>query len=150
MIARSFVDTNVFVSADDPRDPFKQARAVAAGLRTRLGVVSTQVLQEYFSTANRKLRLDAGLARTKVELMASLSVAQVDPPLIVAAIDLHRLHQLSLGDALILQAAAGWRDLLSEDMQPGFRHAARHRPAGRLDRQPRAAACGPRGDGPSY
>jgi predicted nucleic acid-binding protein len=127
MIARSFVDTNVFVYADDPRDPFKQARAmelVTAGLRTRLGVVSTQVLQEYFSTAIRKLRLDAGLARTKVELMASMSVVPVDPALILSAIDLHRLHQLSLWDALILQAAAaaGCRELLSEDMQTGFRH----------------------------
>ena len=127
MIARSFVDTNVFVYADDPRDPFKQARAtelVAAGLRTRLAVVSTQVLQEYFSAATRKLRLDVGLARTKVELMASMNVVQVDPPLILAAIDLHRLHQLSLWDALILQAAsaAGCRELLSEDMQAGFRH----------------------------
>ena len=56
--------------------------------------------------------------------MASMNVVQVDPPLILAAIDLHRLHQLSLWDALILQAAAaaGCRELLSEDMQPGFRH----------------------------
>jgi predicted nucleic acid-binding protein len=127
MIARSFVDTNVFVYADDPRDPDKQARAtelIAVALRSRLGVVSTQVLQEYFNTATQKLRLDAGLARLKVELLASMSVVQVDPPLILAAIDLHRLHRFSIWDALIFQAAAagGCRELLSEDMQAGFRH----------------------------
>lgn len=126
MIVRSFVDTNVFVYADDPRDPFKQARAtelVAGALQSRLGVVSTQVLQEYFSTATQKLRLDVSLARNKVELMTTLSVVQVDANLILAAIDLHQLHRLSIWDALILHAAAagGCRELLSEDMQPGFR-----------------------------
>ena len=127
MIASSSVDTAVLVYADDPRDPSKQARAtelVAAALRTRLGVVSTQVLQEYFTTATAKLRLDAGLARAKVELIASMNLVQVDPPLTLAAIDLHRLHRLSFWDALILQAAAaaGCRELLSEDMQTGFRY----------------------------
>jgi predicted nucleic acid-binding protein len=89
-----------------------------------MGVVSTQVLQEYFNTATQKLRLDHDLARRRVELIASLNVVQVDPPLILTAIDLHRLHRLSFWDALILQAAtaAGCRELLSEDMQPGFRH----------------------------
>jgi predicted nucleic acid-binding protein len=128
MIVRSFVDTNVFVYTDDPRDPIKQARAtelVGTAMRSRMGVVSTQVLQEYFNTATQKLRLAHDLARRRVELIASMQVVQVDPPLILAAIDLHRLHQLSLWDALIFQAAiaAGCRELLSEDMQPGFRHA---------------------------
>ena len=127
MIARSFVDTNVLVYADDPRDPVKQGRAtklIAAAFLSRLGVVSTQILQEYFNAATTKLRLDAGLVRTKIELLASMPVVQVDPPLILAAIDLHRLHRLSIWDALILQAAiaGGCRELLSEDMQPGFRH----------------------------
>lgn len=127
MIVRSFVDTNIVVYADDPRDPVKQARAtelIVVAMRTRLGVVSTQVLQEYYNAATKKLRLQAALARTKVELLASMSVVQVDPPLILAAIDLHRLHRLSLWDALIVEAAAlsGCRELLSEDLQPGFRH----------------------------
>ena len=53
-----------------------------------------------------------------------MSVVQVDPTLILAAIDLQRLHQLSLWDALIVEAAAlsGYRELLSEDLQPGFRY----------------------------
>ncbi len=53
-----------------------------------------------------------------------MSVARVDPTLILAAIDLHRLHQLSLWDALIVAAAAlsGGRELLNGDLQPGFRY----------------------------
>ena len=94
-----------------------------AGIKRQARVVSTQVLQEYFNTATAKLRLDAGLARAKVELVASIDLVQV-APLILAAIDLHRLHRLSFWDALILQAAAaaGCRELLSEDMQAGIRH----------------------------
>lgn len=87
MIVRSFVDTNVFIYADDPRDPAKQARAtelVGTAMRSRMGVVSTQVLQEYFSTATRKLPLDHDVARRRVELIATMPVVQVDPPLILA------------------------------------------------------------------
>ena len=125
MIVKSFVDTNVLVYADDPHDPRKQDMAttlVEAALRSQLGVVSTQVLQEYFHIASRKLRLEAKLLRAKIEILTQLSIVQVDPPLILAAIDLHRLHQLSFWDALVLQAAVtfGCRELLTEDLQPGF------------------------------
>lgn len=126
MIVRSFVDTSVFIYADDPRDPAKQARAtglVGTAMRSRMGIVSTQVPQEYFSTATQQLRLDHDVARRRVELIATMLVVQVDPPLILAAIDLYRVHRLSIWDALIFQSAvaAGCRELLSEDMQPGFR-----------------------------
>ena len=126
MIVRSFLDSNVFVYADDHRYPAKQSIAADLFERARttgLGVVSTQVMQEYFSVATGKVSVPADVAR-RVELMGSMNVVQVDPPLILAAIDLHRLHRLSIWDALILQAAAaaGCRELLSEDMQQGFRH----------------------------
>lgn len=127
MIVRSFLDSNVFVYADDHRFPAKQKVAADLFERARasgLGVVSTQVMQEYFSVVTGKVKVPPGLARRRVELMNRLSVVQVDAALILAAIDLHDLHRLSIWDALILQAAAaaGCRELLSEDMQPGFRH----------------------------
>jgi predicted nucleic acid-binding protein len=122
MNARSFFDTNVLVYADDKAAPAKQRRAlelVAAHRRAGTGVVSLQVLQEYFVTVTRKLNLDARVARRKVELLAEFDVAAPDVPDILAAIDLHRLHGFSFWDALILRSAkqAGCRILLSEDMQ---------------------------------
>jgi predicted nucleic acid-binding protein len=126
MILRSFLDSKLFVYADDHRYPAKQSiaadlfeRARATGLR----VVSTQVTLEYLSVATGKVGVPTDLARRRVELIGSMNVVQVDPPLILAAIDLHRLHRLSIWDALVLQAAAaaGCRELLSEDMQAGFR-----------------------------
>lgn len=122
MPGRSFFDTNVLIYADDKADPAKQRRAldlIAEHRRGRTGVVSLQVLQEYFVTVTRKLHLDARIARRKVELLAEFDVATPEVADILAAIDLHRLYGLSFWDALILRAAkeAGCTVLFSEDMQ---------------------------------
>ena len=122
MRARSFFDTNVLVYADDKAAPSKQRRAldlIAEHRRARTGVVSLQVLQEYFVTVTRKLHLDPRIARRKVELIAEFDVASPEVADILAAIDLHRLHGVSFWDALVLRAAkqAGCSILLSEDMQ---------------------------------
>ncbi len=122
MSVRSFFDTNVLIYADDKAAPAKQRRAielVAEHRRDRNGVVSLQVLQEYFVTATRKLGLDAALARRKVELLAEFDVAAPQVADILAAIDLHRLHSFQFWDALILQSAkqSGCRVLYSENFQ---------------------------------
>ena len=122
MSARSFFDTNVLIYADDKGAPGKQRRAlelVAEHRRAGTGVVSLQVLQEYFVTVTRKLHVDAGVARRKVELLAEFDVAAPDVADILAAVDLHRLHGFSFWDALILRSAkqAGCSVLFSEDFQ---------------------------------
>jgi predicted nucleic acid-binding protein len=122
MSARSFFDTNVLVYADDKAAPAKQRRAlelVVEHRRAGTGVVSLQVLQEYFVTVTRKLGVDAQIVRRKVELLAEFDVAAPDVADILAAIDLHRLHGFSFWDALILRAAkqAGCSVLLSENFQ---------------------------------
>jgi predicted nucleic acid-binding protein len=124
MSARSFFDTNVLVYADDKAAPAKQRRAlelVADHRRAGTGVVSLQVLQEYFVTVTRKLQVDARVARRKVELLAEFDVAAPELADILAAIDLHRLHELSFWDALIVRSAkqAGCSVLLTEDFQHG-------------------------------
>jgi predicted nucleic acid-binding protein len=124
MSARSFFDTNVLVYADDKAAPAKQRRAldlVAEHRRTGTGVVSLQVLQEYFVTVTRKLQVDARIARRKVELLAEFDVAAPELADILAAIDLHRLHGLSFWDALVVRSAkqAGCSVLLTEDFQHG-------------------------------
>jgi predicted nucleic acid-binding protein len=104
--------------------PAKQRRAlelITAHRRTSTGVVSLQVLQEYFVTVTRKLHVEAQVARRKVELLAEFDVATPDFADILAAIDLHRLHGFSFWDALVVRAAkqTGCSILLSEDMQHG-------------------------------
>jgi predicted nucleic acid-binding protein len=122
MSARSFFDTNVLVYADDKTAPAKRRRAlelITEHRRASTGVVSLQVLQEYFVTVTRKLHVDASVARRKVELLAEFDVAAPEVADILAAIDLHRLHGFSFWDALVLQSAkqAGCRVLFSEDLQ---------------------------------
>jgi predicted nucleic acid-binding protein len=122
MPARSFFDTSVLIYADDQAVPAKQKRAldlIAEHRRTKTGVLSLQVLQEYFVTVTRKLQVDVRTARRKIELLAEFDVATPEVADILAAIDLHRLHGFSFWDALILRAAkqAGCRILFTEDMQ---------------------------------
>jgi len=126
MPVRSFFDSNVLVYTDDADSRAKQRRALdllAASRRDGSGVVSTQVLSEYFVAATRKLGVDPAVARRKVELFARLNLAVLDLEDVLAAIDLHRLHQIAFWDALIVRAAqeSGCGVLYSEDMQHGRR-----------------------------
>jgi len=122
MPVRSFFDTNILVYADDKAAPAKQRRSIdliAEHRRARSGVVSLQILQEYFVTVTRKLHVESSIARRKVELLAEFYVAVPDVSDILAAIDLHRLHNLSFWDALVIRSAkqSGCTVLFSEDMQ---------------------------------
>ncbi|MBK8636776.1 MAG: PIN domain-containing protein [Chromatiaceae bacterium] len=124
MKERSFLDTNVLVYTDDADAPAKQATSLSllrAGWATGNGVLSTQVLQEYFAAVTRKLGVDAAVARRKVELFGRLEMLSIGHDDILRAIDLHRLHGFSIWDALIVTMAlkAQWRVLYSEDMQDG-------------------------------
>jgi len=126
MPARSFFDTNVLAYTDDHDSPTKQSRALALfeeARRTGTGVVSTQVMQEYFVTVTRKLGVPVDVARRKVELFARLGLVVIDLADVLAAIDLHRLHQIAFWDALVVRAAqrANCSVLYTEDMQHGRR-----------------------------
>ena len=124
MTERSFLDTNVLLYTDDADAPRKRERAIELIERARFSssaVVSTQVLQEYFAAATRKLGVPATTARAKVEIFGRLQLVQLDLPLILEATDLHQLHQLSIWDSLIVCAAKAGAStkLITEDLQDG-------------------------------
>lgn len=124
MIVRSFIDTNILVYTDDHDAAEKRMRAldiIKEARRSQHGVVSTQVLQEYFVSTTRKLGVAVSVARRKVELFARLQVVTIQISTILAAIDLQRLHNFSFWDALVVHSAkaAGCSILLTEDMQHG-------------------------------
>jgi predicted nucleic acid-binding protein len=121
---RRFLDTNVLVYADDLDAGAKRTRArkvLSDSIRTGEGVVSTQVLQEFFTIITRKLGVEADAARRKVEPLGEMHLVRIELPMILDAIDLHRLHAISFWDALIVRAAAvaGCAVLLTEDLQDG-------------------------------
>jgi predicted nucleic acid-binding protein len=120
----TFVDTNVLAYAHDTADLVRQP--VAAGLldglwKSRDGVLSTQVLTEFYVVVTRKFDppLPRREARALVDAYAAWPVVQIDAPLIVAASALEEQHRLSFWDALIIEAArrGGATRLVSEDLQ---------------------------------
>ncbi len=121
---RTFFDANILLYCEDSAHPAKQVRAVELvleHLRRKTGVVSLQVLQEYFVNATRKLGMDAVLARRKVEIYTHFHVVEPSAGDILSAIDLHLLRRFSYWDALILYSAkrSGCSVLLTEDLQHG-------------------------------
>lgn len=126
MTDRSFLDSNIFVYVFDTGSPRKQSiaqdilrRAVLSGRAS----LSTQVLKEFYVTATRKLQrpLDPKEALRAAKNFAALHVVQIDPHMIIKAIELSQAEQTSFWDGLIIQAAldSGCRALLSEDLQHG-------------------------------
>jgi predicted nucleic acid-binding protein len=124
MPARSFLDANVLVYTDDRDEPRKQETALSiieTCRRKSQGVVSSQVLQEYFVITTRKLGVSAEIARRKVELFARFAFVRIEVVDILAAVDLHRLHGFSFWDSLVIRSAttSGCSVLYSEDLQHG-------------------------------
>ncbi len=124
MTDRVFIDTNLLIYADDADAGTKQLRAqdtLRRTIRDDSAVLSTQVLQEYYAVATRRLGIPADQARQRVEAYADLHVVIIHPELILAAIDLVRLRSISFWDALVVRSAqwAACSRLMTEDLQDG-------------------------------
>ena len=124
MTSRSFIDTNVLVYAEASDAPYKQRCALDLLQRLYeqgLGVVSTQILQEYCNVALKKLRLPAQYVRSQLDLCEQFEVVQVTPTIIRAGLDLHQTRSVAFFDAIVLASAraAGCSVLWTEDMNAG-------------------------------
>jgi len=122
----TFVDTNVLLYAQDRRDD--RRRGIAQNVLGELwacgsGVVSTQVLQEFYDAGTRRLKLRPEVARRVVALYAEWPVVETTVQLIVSAGLLHERHGFAWWDAMVVEAAllSGATTLLTEDMQEGRR-----------------------------
>jgi predicted nucleic acid-binding protein len=121
-----FIDTNIWVYAADEREPEKQAIAQSYLVnleRKHTIVLSTQVMQEFFSVTTRsgKGALSHDVALGHLGNMSDFLVMESSAQTVMAATALMREHKLSWWDSLILEAAIRARaDLLaSEDGQAG-------------------------------
>lgn len=122
----AFVDTNIFIYAYDRTAGPKHERArdlVASLGRDRRGGLSTQVLQEFFVNATKKIPnpLSADDARRRVEALARWRTHAPAPGDVLEAIDIHERHGVSFWDAMIVRSAValGCEVLLTEDLNPG-------------------------------
>ncbi len=129
MSARVFVDTNILVYAHD-RDAGRK-RQIARDILGRLaversGVLSLQVLQEFYTTVTRKLpaRLPRDEARAVVADFFHWSVATT-PAEILHAFRIEDEAHIGFWDALVVAVAlkSGATRLLTEDLNAGQRIA---------------------------
>ena len=124
-MSKIFLDTNILVYGLDGANPARQSAALQALVKMRdannAGVVSTQVLQEYYNALTRKLSIALAIAKREMMLLARYQVVLLDPPLLARAADLHATASLSFWDALIIAAAqhAACDELWTEDLQTG-------------------------------
>ena len=132
MSDRFFLDTNIFVYSFDQSAPAKARRAaqlIREALTTQKGVVSYQVVQEFFNVALKRFSqpmqaADAGQYLSTV--FRPLLAVHSSQALYAEALFLHAKSSLAWYDSLIVSAAmqARCEVLFSEDMQHGQRFGA--------------------------
>lgn len=123
---REFVDTNVFLYAYDPSagDKHAAARELVGRLgSSREGVLSVQVLQEFYVNVTRKIAvpLSPPEAIDRLRVLAAWPTFSPTAQDVVAAAELALHAQVSFWDAMVVQgaAASGCKILWSEDLNSG-------------------------------
>ena len=121
-----FLDTNVIVYAHDQSSGEKHAVAqeIMENLwESRKGVISVQVLQEFFVCVTKKIAKPLPIKNAKIilEYLSNWNVVVNDKYITMQAIDLQEKFRFSFWDSLIIQAAIQSQSslLISEDLPDG-------------------------------
>jgi predicted nucleic acid-binding protein len=123
-MSKVFLDTNILVCSLDQADAAKKEkcrgliRSLTAESR---GVISTQVMQEFYVAATSKLEADPLLTKDILRSLERFETVLVSPSLIKDAIDCSIINRLSFWDALIVVSAesAQCEILWTEDLNHG-------------------------------
>jgi predicted nucleic acid-binding protein len=128
-MSAEFVDTNILVYAYDQTAgrKFERSRELMERLwDTGEGVVSTQVLQEFYVTVTAKIPnpLKPREARQIISDLGTWTVAVLETRDILAGSEMAERHRLSFWDGLILAAAHKEEatTLWSEDLSHGQKY----------------------------
>jgi predicted nucleic acid-binding protein len=127
MSGRFFLDTNIFAYAFDTNAPAKAKRAsqlIRQGANTGKGIVSYQVVQEFFNVAFRRFSQPMSEAEAEqylITVFRPLLAIHSSSALYVEALRIAREYRLSWYDCLIVAAAIQGECsiLYSEDLQSG-------------------------------
>ncbi|MEA1911586.1 MAG: PIN domain-containing protein [Spirochaetota bacterium] len=121
-----FFDTNILVYSNDSSEKVKQKIArdiIRKSLIKQNGVISVQVLSEFWVTVTRKLKepLSFEVADKEIELFQLMEIITLDYPVFKDAIRFQRVMQISYWDSLILAAShsAGCKTIYTEDLNHG-------------------------------
>ena len=127
MSGKTFVDTNILLYAHDvDAGPKHQiAKEILRGLwQERTGVLSLQVLQEFYVNVTRKIPSPLSKNSARVAMSSyAIWCMETTPAEIVAAFRIEDVARIGFWDALILSSAvaSGAKRLLSEDLNAGQR-----------------------------
>ena len=124
---RFFLDTNIFIYSFEETTLQKSVRAaelIREAVRSRNGIVSYQVVQEFFNVALRRFAHPMTAAEAEQYLTTTfrpLMVVNSSTALYAEALRLHSHNSLSWYDSVIVAAAieGGAQILYSEDLQHG-------------------------------
>lgn len=123
---RLFIDTNILIYAHDldaGEKHQKSIRLIEQLWESESGVLSTQVLQEFYVNVTRKIAkpLPSEIARSIIENYLSWQVESIMPESILLASEISERHQLSFWDAMIITAArlAKVKKVITEDLNHG-------------------------------
>jgi predicted nucleic acid-binding protein len=127
MSGRYFLDTNIFVYSFDSSDTAKRETAlelIRKALQSGQGVVSYQVVQEFFHVALRKFKTPFDTRQSEIYLdsvFVPLLAVHSSIQLFERALELMPRLRISWYDSVIVAAAAesGCSVLYSEDLQHG-------------------------------
>ena len=121
-----FVDASILIYSEDGADRAKQQAALAwltVLWRRGLGRTSTQVLNEFYLLATRKIQppMPAGDARAEVRRYALWQPWQTDHATVESAWAVESRYGFDYWDALVIASAQqqGCDYLVSEDLQHG-------------------------------
>ena len=127
MSGRFFLDTNIFVYTFDAHAPTKAKKAtqlIRRAADTGEGIISYQVVQEFFSVAFRRFPQPLSVAEAEqylITVLRPLLAVHSSPAIYFEALRIVEKHKLSWYDSLILAAAVEGQceKLYSEDFQDG-------------------------------
>ena len=126
MTDRVFVDTNVLIYAHDLDAGLKRDRAVSIVSdlwEKENGILSVQVLQEFYVNVTRKVSrpLTPASARGVIQNYLAWHIETNEPSTVLLASEIGERNLLSFWDALIVASAskAGADRILSEDLNHG-------------------------------
>lgn len=126
MKGRVFLDTNILIYAHDLDAGYKNHKAmtlVESIWQEENGVISTQVLQEFYVNVTQKIQkpLSAARARSIIEPYRTWHLEVNDFTSILMASELAERHRLSFWDAMIVAAAcrAKAQRIITEDLNHG-------------------------------
>ncbi|MGB5749467.1 MAG: PIN domain-containing protein [Desulfobacterales bacterium] len=126
MSGKVFVDTNILIYAHD-LDAGQRNEISAAILRVlwenRIGIISTQVLQEFYVNVTRKIEnpLPKSKARGIIESYLAWPVELNDARTVLSASEIEERYMLSFWDAMIVASARKVKaeKILTEDLNHG-------------------------------